>query len=69
VEVIVALAAILLVVALLLPGTGGSRTSSRKSQCQDNLHNLAVALHSDETQHKAFPPGWVEQKPFAANWG
>jgi hypothetical protein len=69
-EVILGLAAILLVLALLLPALQPVRDGGgRRSQCQDHLHNFAIAIHNYESFHKALPPGWVNQVPHGSNWG
>ncbi len=59
IELLVVIAIIALLVALLLPAVQQVREAARKSQCQDHLHNFAIALHSYESSHRRFPPGWV----------
>ncbi|MCA9054929.1 MAG: DUF1559 domain-containing protein, partial [Planctomycetaceae bacterium] len=55
IELLVVIAIIAILVALLLPAVQQVREAARKSQCQDHLHNLAIALHDYEVTHKAFP--------------
>ncbi|MEZ6064557.1 MAG: DUF1559 domain-containing protein [Planctomycetaceae bacterium] len=43
--------------ALLLPAVQQVREAARKSQCQDHLHNLAVALADYEVTIGVYPPG------------
>jgi hypothetical protein len=50
-------AVVLILLALLLPAVQQTREAARKSQCQDHLHNLAIALHSYEATFKRLPPG------------
>jgi prepilin-type N-terminal cleavage/methylation domain-containing protein len=57
IELLVVIAIIAILVALLLPAVQQVREAARKSQCQDHLHNLAVALHSYESAHKMLPYG------------
>ena len=59
IELLVVIAIIAILVALLLPAVQQVREAARKSQCQDHMHNFAVALHDYESSFKRFPPGWV----------
>lgn len=43
--------------ALILPGVQSVRESARRSQCQDHLHTLAIAVHNYESAHRVLPPG------------
>jgi prepilin-type N-terminal cleavage/methylation domain-containing protein len=62
IELLVVIAIIAILVALLLPAVQQVREAARKSQCQDHLHNLAIAVHSYEGVHK-FLPGVVTTAP------
>ncbi len=57
IELLVVIAIIAILVALLLPAVQQVREAARKSQCQDHLHNLVIALHNYEGNTKVFPPG------------
>ncbi|MEZ6048437.1 MAG: DUF1559 domain-containing protein [Planctomycetaceae bacterium] len=49
-----------MIVALLLPAVQAVRESARRTECINNLHNIAIAAHSYHDIHRTFPPGWVE---------
>ncbi|MEZ6064240.1 MAG: DUF1559 domain-containing protein [Planctomycetaceae bacterium] len=57
IELLVVIAIIAILVALLLPAVQQVREAARKSQCQDHLHNLVIALHDYEINHRCYPPG------------
>jgi prepilin-type N-terminal cleavage/methylation domain-containing protein len=61
IELLVVIAIIAILVALLLPAVQQVREAARKSQCQDHLHNLVIAIHNYETNFKRCPPGYVIQ--------
>lgn len=56
VELLVVIAIIGILVALLLPAIQAARESARRSQCMNNLRNIALALHSYHSSNKSFPP-------------
>lgn len=55
VEVLVVLAVLSLLLALALPATQQARESARRTQCQNNLRQLAVASHAHESARGHFP--------------
>ena len=68
IELLVVIAIIAILVALLLPAVQQVREAARKSQCQDHLHNLVIAMHSYEGVSKRLPPGHIwTRKNAAAN--
>jgi prepilin-type N-terminal cleavage/methylation domain-containing protein len=55
VELLVVIAIIGVLVALLLPAIQAAREAARRVQCQNSLHNLALAVLNYESQRKALP--------------
>lgn len=55
VELLVVIAIIGILVALLLPAIQAAREAARRVQCQNTLHNLALAVLNYENQKKALP--------------
>ncbi len=59
VELLVVVAIIGVLVALLLPAVQAARESARRSQCQNNLHQLGVATTAYVEQQGVFPIGCI----------
>lgn len=67
IELLVVIAIVGLLVALLLPAIQAARESARRSQCQNNLRQLALGFQLHLTARKTLPPARVV-RPVHAGW-
>ena len=59
VELLVVITIIGILIGLLLPAVNSAREAGRRTQCQDNLHNMALAILHHESAKKYLPTaGW-----------
>src|SRR5262249_26247947 len=59
IELLVVIAIIAVLIALLLPAVQAAREAARRTQCRNNLKQIALAAHNYHDVNNSFPPSFT----------
>ena len=68
IELLVVLGIIAMLAALLLPAIQPVREAARRTQCQNNVRQIGIALQMHVNSNRRFPAGWLADSSGKPGW-